>query len=272
MQRQLPWYSPPEARHSFPSKAVKRRKQRQNLHAANDAVALPSRAVQQRAGDSITSHQSRPQLEENTSAESLKQEVELVAEVQALSEEGEEGEATGKADQSAQVRPSSRSSPSANHLRKDARTAVPIVPALPNIAGSRQKPATGAPSEKASTSAAPVSDRQSATNPTTTDERVDSQFIAATLQPTKAAAKSWADLVRTKGNSAAGIPLTNGTGVTNGTQHSRAGSLAEALSHFQVDRDEKVAFLEPRGLVNTGNMCYMNSVGQIRASDPTLPY
>lgn len=38
-------------------------------------------------------------------------------------------------------------------------------------------------------------------------------------------------------------------------------SLAEALRSFTaVSPDSKVAFLEPRGLVNTGNMCYMNSV------------
>ena len=38
-------------------------------------------------------------------------------------------------------------------------------------------------------------------------------------------------------------------------------SLAESLRSFSVDaNDSKIAFLKPRGLVNTGNMCYMNSV------------
>ena len=38
-------------------------------------------------------------------------------------------------------------------------------------------------------------------------------------------------------------------------------SVAEVLRSFNaVSNDSKVAFLEPRGLVNTGNMCYMNSV------------
>jgi ubiquitin carboxyl-terminal hydrolase 10 len=38
-------------------------------------------------------------------------------------------------------------------------------------------------------------------------------------------------------------------------------SLAEALKSFSaVSTETKVSFLEPRGLVNTGNMCYMNSV------------
>lgn len=33
-----------------------------------------------------------------------------------------------------------------------------------------------------------------------------------------------------------------------------------SLGGESVRYSEKIAFLEPRGLVNTGNMCYMNSV------------
>jgi ubiquitin carboxyl-terminal hydrolase 10 len=40
------------------------------------------------------------------------------------------------------------------------------------------------------------------------------------------------------------------------------GSLAEALTAFRIEQDDQIStpFLEPRGLVNTGNMCFMNSV------------
>lgn len=43
-------------------------------------------------------------------------------------------------------------------------------------------------------------------------------------------------------------------------------SLVDVLSSLGVGSENsgnKVAFVEPRGLVNTGNMCYMNSVSTI---------
>lgn len=88
----------------------------------------------------------------------------------------------------------------------------------------------------------------------------------ASSPPVKATPKSWADLVRTK---AAPTAFTKAQATiddpahTNGLIPAKTGSLADALSSYNVKDSSdfaKVAFLEPRGLVNTGNMCYMNSV------------
>lgn len=80
--------------------------------------------------------------------------------------------------------------------------------------------------------------------------------------PAPAAPKSWADLVRAKSARAAGI-APNAPVESGNLQAPRSESLGDVLTNLGPNVDqfgEKIAFLEPRGLVNTGNMCYMNSV------------
>lgn len=53
------------------------------------------------------------------------------------------------------------------------------------------------------------------------------------------------------------------TGVITSTLKASANSVAEAIRSYKVGgAEQKEVFLEPRGLINTGNMCYMNSVCQ----------
>lgn len=82
------------------------------------------------------------------------------------------------------------------------------------------------------------------------------------------APKSWANLF--KGTASASVSTTNAPN-TNVSQSDLAGgfsksnneSLAAALFSYSATKvDGKFSFLEPRGLVNTGNMCYMNSVSR----------
>ena len=144
------------------------------------------------------------------------------------------------------------------HARRDTRTAVPLLPAIPNIPSARGKPTT--PSQTSQPK--PEEQTRPSEPANATQEEQGAESPAAVSSPTKAisAPKSWADLVRSKANAAAAGALPNGSVTTNGGGAARAGSLVEALNQYDVGNDQKVPFLEPRGLINTGNMCYMNSV------------
>lgn len=94
---------------------------------------------------------------------------------------------------------------------------------------------------------------------------ITEQTTPTTSPPKKEAPKSWADLVRTMAPPKSTIAASEANVVTqtNGVTNTKTASLSEALSSYNVAEAReisKLAFLEPRGLVNTGNMCYMNSV------------
>ncbi|KAI9023265.1 hypothetical protein DFJ74DRAFT_619482 [Hyaloraphidium curvatum] len=78
-------------------------------------------------------------------------------------------------------------------------------------------------------------------------------------QPPPPKAKSWADLVRP----ANGAPVRQpGRSVPAGTQQGPREALAAVLRDFQPSANLKPEPIQPRGLINNGNMCYMNSVLQ----------
>lgn len=87
-----------------------------------------------------------------------------------------------------------------------------------------------------------------------------------TPAPAPVAPKSWADLVKVK--NAAGDAASAKPAVIKANGVGKSVSLSEALANFDLSSVEStVPFLQPRGLINTGNMCFMNSVSARENAD-----
>lgn len=157
--------------------------------------------------------------------------------------------------------------PTATKAQKTAAAAVSIMPAVPKtLPKETSRPA----SEKA------TDDSQSPatfTNLPATEAVAPSTETAGQVaqveepKPIMPAPKAWSTPKSWTGLFNSGAPassLTNGHGnvaAASGLGNPSVETLAESLRSFSASsNDAKVAFLEPRGLVNTGNMCYMNSV------------
>ncbi|GKT67811.1 ubiquitin thiolesterase [Colletotrichum tofieldiae] len=165
------------------------------------------------------------------------------------------------------------------------RPAVPVitvVPALPKSSPKETKPASI--SKSAEELKQPAAQKTKSVEAT---EAVDATAVeqekndAQPAAPVKAAPKKWSGLFSaapvgaSKAQPNANGPVapaatngaaTNGDGAVNGGASSfsagNTNSLAAAIQDFRVGNSAKVQFIEPRGLINTGNMCYMNSVSK----------
>jgi ubiquitin carboxyl-terminal hydrolase 10 len=215
------------------------------LTAGNDAVALPSR------GATVTNESTADAAQSETSTVAAPSQLPSTQETPATSQAPSEAENNTSTASAVEV---SKSATPQSQAKKDSRPAVPIVPAVP-AARPKAEAAQAPASESAPVADSAVSQAEgSAEEPKSTEP---------TTPAPKAAPKSWADLMRSKNSAAAAAAsaaAVNGASPTNGATPSRASTLAGALNQFNVDDNDKIAFLEPRGLVNTGNMCYMNSV------------
>ncbi|KAI1389452.1 cysteine proteinase [Hypoxylon trugodes] len=178
---------------------------------------------------------------------------------------------------------------SSKHTKIPSRAAVPAVPILPVLPKASPKEAS-APSVEAKPVEAKQPEQQvTIEKPAETAGR--SQDISEAeaksepaAAPAKAGPKLWTGLFSrptpatpsaattaagSSGTGATATTTSDGTASTNGNvgvgtfAKSNASSLAEALRVYRVNGGEKIAFLEPRGLINPGNMCYMNSVLQV---------
>jgi ubiquitin carboxyl-terminal hydrolase 10 len=274
---QLPWLSVPDS--PFPPKAHRKRGPKRVRQAQDEGlIMLPSRAQEVLAPEALApetgdSKDAGESMEEQTTesqastvAAPSDQETPLTS--QAPSEVGS-GELP--------TTPSSASRPgsSPTHTRSATRPAVPIIPATPKVAVPISKKPSGA-SPRSSTEKEGETEASSAATPPKSDTTSSSltlvpspeQSPASTIDTTEtettpqkpAAPKSWADLVRTKSAKTETISSPANGIVKTDVHESKAGPLAEAIRAFSVDSSHKISFLKPRGLVNSGNMCYMNSV------------
>ena len=145
-----------------------------------------------------------------------------------------------------------------------AMPAMPVIPTSPTTPRKSHRDSVVSNVSKAEIPAEVVTDghvtpRESADVVPTVASPNSEQTPKVTSPPP--APKSWADLVRSRAPPASQAPAG---GLVPATVESlKSETLAGVLTTMSTDaalHPSKLSFLEPRGLVNTGNMCYMNSV------------
>lgn len=148
------------------------------------------------------------------------------------------------------------------------KAAVPVVPVVPVLPHSP----TTARVHRDSTTSKSSKPEESTSAETQVEQQVDlnkseAEPEQASSEPPPPPPSSWAALLRSKNAAIASggaIPSL----VANGLSAPKGESLGEVLNEISLtEKPTKVAFLQPRGLVNTGNMCYMNSVCSTPISD-----
>lgn len=144
---------------------------------------------------------------------------------------------------------------------------VPVIPNMPTRSKAPKKPSVSGASDMTKVSQQSPEVRVQTTIAENGDAatRPPSESSNTVVEP-KAAPKSWADLVRrnTVISAQHTNPLTSKT--SSSVVFTKSPSFVDVLASFNVASDDsaaKIAFLKPRGLVNTSNMCYMNSVSFI---------
>ncbi len=259
----LPWYSYEAGASSFPPRAARRRRRKENQNLDDvDTVALPTRKL----AEAEFQEQVADEAASETSTLPAPSEPETPATSQAPSETDFTIVSAPTTPAQATFNSPKPTAASTQHARRDTRTAI----AVPNIPGiARPKPSPPATSDKPIASptsqAAPVSTSGEQKSETANGEQPADEAAVPAAPPPKPAPKSWADLVRRNAPPPSTALALNGAPPSNGFQIPKSASLADALRQYSVQSDSTLTFLEPRGLVNTGNMCYMNSVSTFRS-------
>ncbi|KAK8089285.1 hypothetical protein PG997_004246 [Apiospora hydei] len=293
----LPWLSRPDL--PFPTRAARSRRRRKIVTTDASNVRLPTNhqggnetLVEPTGSETVTdpSIPETPTLRSTTAGLSSTASVASASRPEVPSTQDLPSEAakpacstTPSSTQAAQAPAATGATPT-KVAKPVPRAAAPAVPVLPKAA----KPVTKEPKDT-SCNDRPAADKtltagqqptaEAPVVPSTDSPAKESQPTAA---PAPVKPKLWTGLFSGASPAAAANPgpqtVTepaasgsaddgeangNSTAVTGTFTKTNASSLAEALAQFRVGNGQKVAFLEPRGLINTGNMCYMNSVLQV---------
>jgi ubiquitin carboxyl-terminal hydrolase 10 len=257
----VPWYSRPDV--DFPPRAKHNRRRAKTPLSSGSRVVLPQRENQQE--ESI----------EQETAPGSRIPPSLDSETDGTSQAPSETDSTQPTTPSSAVTPTRV--PQTPTLHKPSRSIIPAVPILPILPQSPtaskrgHRDSTVSATSKSTATQGPLSptSRETAIN----QPQIPVEDASSTPAPAPAPAppKSWADLVRSK-IPANSVPVFGGMGPTNGHGSSKNEQLANVLNAIGADPVQevgKIAFIEPRGLVNTGNMCYMNSVRRVNPPSKT---
>ncbi|KAI1738913.1 hypothetical protein F4680DRAFT_152582 [Xylaria scruposa] len=262
----LPWLSVPGE--PFPSRASKFKKRRRKINVAA-SVELP------------TSKQISDSPEENTKSLSLddptipntpgRKTSNLIPDTDVPSKTSVESPSQEEHAQYA--------SSISDTNKSTTRTAVPAVPVIPIIPKASSKELRSPSASNESSAAPPPGPSNISSQPSAEAAQVTPEVEHTTVQATKPGPKLWSNLFQSatpaahtngsgSGTAISGMPSADSNATGNGVSgpgsfaKSSTSSLAEALRDYQVSNTHNISFIEPRGLVNTGNMCYMNSVLQ----------
>jgi len=145
--------------------------------------------------------------------------------------------------------------------------AVPILPQGPSVVRRPHRDSVISTTSKASDAAQITSDARRESGASASQDEGQS-LVEQTPKPVSPLIphKSWADLVRSKPAVSTSQTFSATAQLPNGLAGLKSESLSEVLNEMSSNTSEssaKIAFLQPRGLVNTGNMCYMNSVSSV---------